>query len=64
MFGGLYNIVLTDYTGGAADLRFLQEGDWLNDAAVTAHVYQRHGRWRVALCFAWVTTLTPGYVAI
>lgn len=54
MAGGLYNIVFTDYTGGLADLRFLQQADWLNDAAVAAHVYPRQGRWQVALSFAWV----------
>jgi hypothetical protein len=54
MFGGLFNIVLTDYTGGVADLLFLQQADWLKDAAVAAHVYQRRGRWQVAISFAWV----------
>jgi hypothetical protein len=55
MFGGLYNIVFTDYKGGAADLHFLADANWLKDAAVTAHVYPRQGRWQVALVFAWVT---------
>lgn len=54
MFGGLYNIVFTDYKGGASDLHFLQEGDWLNDSAVLTYVYPRQGRWQVVLIFAWV----------
>lgn len=55
MFGGLYNIVLTDYRGGTADLNFLQAANWLNDAAVITHVYPRKGRWQVVLVFAWVS---------
>lgn len=48
-----FNIVLTDYTGGPADLWFLQDAGWLADAAVSVHTYYQKGQWRAQLTFAW-----------
>lgn len=51
MFGGLYNITFTDYSGAAPDLYFLQEEHWLTETAVSIHVYPKKGNWHVALVF-------------
>lgn len=54
MFGGLYNIVFTDYPGGSADLSFIENADWLKDAAVINDVYELKGNWKVRLIFVWI----------
>ncbi len=53
MFGGLYNIVFTDYSGRQEDLIFLNQDAWLKDAAVCPYVFKAHCEWRIALTFAW-----------
>lgn len=53
MFGGLFNIVFTDYRAHPADLDFMEKGSWLQDSAVTYHVYKQKGRWKVAMTFGW-----------
>ena len=29
---GLFNIVFTDYTGGHADIHFMEDAGWLSDS--------------------------------
>lgn len=50
----MFNIVLTDYTGSAADISFLENDNWLNDAVVNYQLYQCRGRWKIKLWFTWV----------
>ena len=40
----MFNIVFTDYTGSVADLSFLENDNWLNDASVNYQLYQQKGR--------------------
>ncbi len=53
MFGGLYNINFTDYSGAAADLHFLYNEHWLTETAVNDYIYYRKGNWYVALVFGY-----------
>lgn len=54
MFGGLYNIVFTDYCGRAADTDFLQGEDWLTNSTVVSHIYLINGRWKINIIFGWL----------
>lgn len=53
MFGGLYNIIFTDYSGRAADTYFLQHAGWLTNSAVSSHIYLKNGRWKINITFGW-----------
>lgn len=50
----MFNIVFTDYTGSVADLSFLENDNWLNDAAVNYQLYQQKGRWKIKFHFIWI----------
>jgi hypothetical protein len=54
MFGGLFNINYTDYTGSNADLEFLYNASWLQDAAVMPRVFYYKGEWCIHITFVWV----------
>lgn len=53
MFGGLYSIIFTDYTGSNQDLTFLQQANWLQNAAVTPRVFCKTGEWFIGLTYVW-----------
>jgi hypothetical protein len=42
-----------DLQGGEADLKVLQEDNWLMDSAVIPRVVKIAGMWRVSLVMAW-----------
>jgi hypothetical protein len=48
------NIFYADFPGNEADLWFLQEDDWLKDSAVNSLIWERKGRFHVAMVMAWI----------
>lgn len=54
MYGGLHNIVFTDYTGSNADLKFLSQDEWLKNSVVITNVFTINGEWHIAINFVWV----------